>query len=115
MPGRNPKSQIPKKSQARPKSQKGRSCRRSLKFGVWDFFGIWILGFGIFRRTLAIAGDNSARAYFVAIRGPAEFQYAMRIPWFLRLLLTLSILLAARSSIFAAAPNQLTEEEKAGG
>ncbi len=40
---------------------------------------------------------------------------AMRIPWFLRLLLTASILLTGRPSIFAAAPNQLTEEEKAGG
>src|SRR5882672_9876094 len=40
---------------------------------------------------------------------------AMRIPWFLRLLLTASILLTGRSSIFASAPNQLTEEEKAGG
>ena len=55
------------------------------------------------------------RAYFIAIGRPAEFQYAMRIRWFLPLLLIVSIFLAARYSIFAAAPNQLTEEEKAAG
>ena len=40
----NDKRQIPNESSTRD------SDRRSLGFGGWDFFGIWDLGFGIFRR-----------------------------------------------------------------
>ena len=39
----------------------------------------------------------------------------MPIRWFLCLSLTGSILFSAGYSVFGAAPNQLTEEEKAGG
>jgi hypothetical protein len=56
----NSKSQIPNKFQA-PNPKGEQRCRleqrevgrRDLEFGIWSLFGIWDLGFGIFKAAKA--------------------------------------------------------------
>jgi hypothetical protein len=48
----NSKTQNPKpKKTTKSKSQKGPLKYPDLEFAIWDFLGIWILGFGIYLGT----------------------------------------------------------------
>src|SRR5438445_13051201 len=42
----NSKSQLPKKSQIPSSNDRGARTGSALGFEIWDFFGIWDLGFG---------------------------------------------------------------------
>lgn len=45
---KNPKHQTPNpKKTPKTKSQENSSKNSILEFGIWGFFGIWILGFGL--------------------------------------------------------------------
>src|SRR2546429_4668200 len=59
----NSKLQVPKKSQAqrpkhRPSFRHVPSSNRIFKFGIWSFFGVWCLAFGI--SALAADSDDPA-------------------------------------------------------
>src|SRR5437773_1853195 len=53
--GQIPKHQAPEKSQA--SNSKPRCGGSRLEIEIWSFFGIWVLGFGVFIRTSAPPSD----------------------------------------------------------